>query len=227
MIRVASFDLETTGVDPLTDRIVSAALVALEADGTILHTTRWTLNPGIPIPEEATAVHGISDRDVADAIPAPTGVEFIGSAVADALERGWPIVVFNAPFDLTMLSVELDRYGLPPLPPLQVVIDPLVLDKGIDKYRKGRRTLTATCEFYGVEFDGEAHGALADATAAGRLAQRILTEPALAKYGPAAIHAAQVTWAHEQATSFADYLRRNGKPFDDVRGDWPRWKDTP
>ena len=58
-------DLETTGTDPQKDRIVEISLLKIALDGTQEH---WTsrVNPGIPIPKEATAVHGVTDADVAD-----------------------------------------------------------------------------------------------------------------------------------------------------------------
>src|SRR5262245_14853787 len=77
------FDIESTGRDPTTDRIVELALVVLRplpaADEQLplfaaaaTHEQRvyeWRINPGIPIPAEASAVHGINDADVAGAPP--------------------------------------------------------------------------------------------------------------------------------------------------------------
>ena len=62
---IVCFDLETTGVDPQTDRIVELSVLRVEPDGSRQSRTR-RINPGRPIPKEATAVHGISDADVAD-----------------------------------------------------------------------------------------------------------------------------------------------------------------
>jgi DNA polymerase-3 subunit epsilon len=59
------FDLETTGTKVQTDRIVEISLLKLLPDGTNQIKTR-RLNPGIPIPAEATAIHGITDADVAN-----------------------------------------------------------------------------------------------------------------------------------------------------------------
>lgn len=239
-MKLAAFDLETTGVDVETDRIVSAAFVALDHDGTVLSSRTWLINPGIPIPEGATAVHGISDRDVADALdPAPTVLDIAG-VLLDTIEAGWPLVIYNAPYDLTLLDRELRRYHGQPAGlevggietegewvegynPLRLIIDPLVLDKATDTYRKGSRRLVDTAPHYGVQFDGDAHGALADATAAGRVAQVLLAGPALVNYGPAAIHEAQVTWAREQSDSYGAYLRRKGDDMaaDKIDGTWP------
>ena len=60
---LAVFDIESTGVVPARDRIVELSVIKLFPDGTKQVTTR-RLNPGIPIPPGATAIHGISDADV-------------------------------------------------------------------------------------------------------------------------------------------------------------------
>src|SRR5262245_56086358 len=61
---LAAFDTETTGVDVETDRIVSAAVVAQDAPGVRPRVTRWLVNPGVPVPTEATAVHGLTEDHV-------------------------------------------------------------------------------------------------------------------------------------------------------------------
>ncbi len=62
--RWAAFDTETTGVDVEIDRIVSAALVVQDAPGLRPRVTRWLVNPGVPVPEAATAVHGLTQEHV-------------------------------------------------------------------------------------------------------------------------------------------------------------------
>ena len=59
------FDLETTGIDTARDRIVEISMIKIMPDGEEITRTR-RLNPGMPIPPEATAVHGITDDDVKD-----------------------------------------------------------------------------------------------------------------------------------------------------------------
>jgi DNA polymerase-3 subunit epsilon len=60
---IAVFDLETTGLDHRTSRIVTACAALLNPDGSISgNDVEWLANPGIPIPAEATAVHGITDE---------------------------------------------------------------------------------------------------------------------------------------------------------------------
>src|SRR5690606_9444921 len=83
------------------------------------------------------------------------------------------ITVFNAPYDLSLLHREALRHGLEPLAAPSPVIDPLVIDKAVDRYRRGKRTLEVSAEHYGVDLL-DAHDAGADAIAAGRVAQAIV-----------------------------------------------------
>ena len=57
---VGVFDLETTGIDVTTDRIVTAHVGLLDADGAAVRAQSWLADPGVPIPDGATAVHGIT-----------------------------------------------------------------------------------------------------------------------------------------------------------------------
>ena len=101
------FDLETTGLDLKKDRIIELAFIKWTPHGDVLERER-RFNPGIPIPPEATAVHGITDADVADE------VEFCRTArsLADMLE-GCDLAGFNVRrFDIPMLVQEFARCGV-------------------------------------------------------------------------------------------------------------------
>ena len=108
---LAAFDTETTGVDVETDRIVSAAVVVQDAPGTRPRVTRWLVNPGVPVPEAATAVHGLTEDHLQrnGRWPAPVMQE-IAEELAVQATAGRPLVVMNAPFDLTLLDRELRRH---------------------------------------------------------------------------------------------------------------------
>ena len=111
--------------------------------------------------------------------------------------------------------------GIAPLPGPGPVIDPLVIDKAVDRYRRGKRTLTATAEHYGVALPN-AHDAGADAVAAGRVAQAIARAfPELAAIAVADLHARQVDWCREQAESYQAWRRANGEPEFTTSGAWP------
>ncbi|MEU7434086.1 3'-5' exonuclease [Streptomyces sioyaensis] len=224
---LVSFDLETTGTDVEQDRIVTAALIRLEGDGRAAEKLTWLLDPGVPIPEEAAAIHGISTIYVQEhGRPPADAIAEITEALAEALRADIPLVVMNARYDLSLLDRECRRHGLPTLTerlghPPAPVIDPLVLDKHVDRYRKGKRALQALCSHYGVPLDG-AHEAGADAAAAAGVARRIGEKyPAVALPSPRALHALQEQAAAEQAASFQEYLRRSGDPRAIVEPAWP------
>jgi len=216
------FDLETTGVDVESSRIVTAHVGVIDASGNAVESTAWIADPGVDIPAGAAAVHGIT-TDVARATGRPA-VEVVGEIVAalkELIERGIPITIYNAPYDLTLLNREAVRYGIEPIESPFPIIDPLVIDKFVDKYRKGKRTLTAAAEYYGVVLS-DAHDAGADAVAAGRVAQALATKyPAQLAIELDALHAAQASWCAEQAASFQDYMRRTKDPAFTTSGAWP------
>jgi DNA polymerase-3 subunit epsilon len=216
------FDLETTGIDVETSRIVSAHVGVIDATGASIELTEWLADPGIEIPEQASAVHGITtERARSQGRPAAEVVGEIVAALRALLERGIPVTIYNAPYDLTLLNREAVRYGVAPLIGPAPIIDPLVIDKAVDRYRKGKRTLEAAALNYGVDLT-DAHDAGADAVAAGRVAQAIARKFATELGdGLSALHEQQVSWCDDQAASFEDYMRRTRDPaFTAARG-WP------
>ncbi|MFD5903393.1 3'-5' exonuclease [Streptomyces microflavus] len=224
---LVGFDLETTGTDVETDRIVTAALVRLEPDGTVTEQRTWLLDPGVAIPEQASAIHGIgTDHARKHGARAASAVEEIAHAVAGVLRSGVPLVVMNARYDLSLLDRECGRYGLDsvderiggvPSP----VIDPLVIDKHVDKYRKGKRALQALCEHYGVTLS-DAHDATADAVAAVRVVRQMgERHRPVSTLPPAELHVLQVRAAAEQSASLQAYLRRTANPAAVVEQAWP------
>ncbi|MDA8276949.1 MAG: exonuclease domain-containing protein [Actinomycetota bacterium] len=158
------FDLETTGVDVTSDLPVSYSILTYIGNNLAnqLYSLVW---PGVNIPAEASAIHGISSEDAAR----------VGSDLHDSLYQivlsllrasrdGWYVVGMNVAFDLSMvnfaakaiLGESLVDYGF-----TAPVIDTLVLDRHLEPYRKGRRNLDALCVRYGVA-SGGFHNALED-----------------------------------------------------------------
>ena len=219
---LAVFDLETTGIDVDTCRIVTAHVGVLGASGEVLERREWIVDPGVEIPTAASLIHGVTtERARLDGQAAPTAVAEIVAALTEVAGRGLPIVAYNASYDLSLLEREAIRYGIVPLPGPGPVIDPLVIDKAVDRYRRGKRTLTAAAEHYGVALPN-AHDAGADAVAAGRVAQAIARAyPELAAIAVAELHARQVGWCREQAESYQAWRRANGEPEFTTSGAWP------
>lgn len=234
--RVIGFDLETTGVDAHNDRIVTAALVICEAgQQPVTHT--WLVNPGVPIPTEASAIHGVTtERAVAEGVDPVSALTGITSILADELPSGVPVVAFNAAFDLTMLESENRRHGLPALSDclssgVTPVVDPMVLDRHADRYRRKvcgcgcgavDRTLDGCCLHYGVSLTA-AHTADADALAAVRLWPAIVYRfpRAFAGLSLDGLHRAQVGWRAEQMDSLRAFFDRGSIAHDWCDPSWP------
>ncbi len=219
---IAVFDTETTGVDLETARIVTATVAVLDSAGDVQERHDWIIDPGIEIPEPAAAVHGVTTEMArASGVDPKVGIQQIVSTLNSLVGRGLAVVAYNAPYDFTILDREVKRNGLDQCFDPTAILDPLVIDKQVDRYRKGKRTLTATIEQYGVSI-GKAHDAGEDAIAAGRLMQQIAR-----KYAGDlpdsldALHAAQIDWARAQTESFVSWMRANRDPNFAASGEWP------
>ena len=221
------FDLETTGTDPREARIVTGSVIEVRA-GEPMGRREWLADPGVEIPADAVAVHGISnERAAAEGRPADQVAEAIAGVLVSYWQTGVPVVAYNAAFDLTLLSAELRRYGLPSLSDRLggahpgPVIDPYTIDRRVDRYRRGKRNLEAVCAEYGIALDA-AHTASADALAAACLASAIADRhPKIAALGAAELHQQQIRWYAEWAADFQGFLRRKGDATAVVDGTWP------
>jgi len=219
---LAVFDLETTGLDLEQARIVTACAVTIDEQGQVSDSnTEWLADPGIEIPEAASNVHGIT-TDIARAKGrnAKEVVSEIIETLRGFFSAGIPVVAYNAPYDFTILHHEALRNGLEPLSNPMPIIDPLILDKFVDQYRSGKRTLQAAASVYGVQLS-DAHNATADAIAAGKVAQAIARK--YASKLPADVielHDAQKIWSVQQDDSYEIFRRKSSPDFTVVRG-WP------
>ncbi|MEV5211394.1 exonuclease domain-containing protein [Micromonospora sp. NPDC053740] len=238
---LVAWDCESTGVNVESDRIVTSAVVRIEPGCEPL-VRSTVIDPGVEVPEAAAEVHGwTTERVRAEGKPPAPELDWIAGSLADAFSQGIPVVIANAPFDLTLLDRELRRHNLPTLTdrlngqPIGPVIDPMCIDKALDRYRPGKRKLTDLCATYGAKIT-DAHDCTADALAAARVAfrlgqraQQALADPLsvvnvysdrrypdrivrgfqeFAKLTLAKVHAAQVGWYAEQAAGLAQYFRR-------------------
>ena len=149
---IVFFDLETTGVNISKDRIIEISLLKVAPNGKEESKTR-RINPGIPIPPEATAIHRISDEDVKDC---PTFKEIAKSLAAQI--EGCDLAGFNSNrFDIPLLAEEFLR--------ADVDID-LSKRKFVDVqtifHKMEQRTLSAAYKFYCGKSLEDAHSAAAD-----------------------------------------------------------------
>jgi len=152
---LAFFDLETTGIDPLRDKVVEIALVRVDPGGGREATTR-RINPGRPIPAEATAVHGIRDEDVADA---PAFRE-VARGLLDVLKDA-DLAGFNVRrFDVPLLDREFRDCGFDLALAKRRIVDAMAIF-----HKKEPRDLTAAVRFFLDREHAGAHGAEADVQA--------------------------------------------------------------
>ncbi|MFT0846531.1 exonuclease domain-containing protein [Actinomycetaceae bacterium L2_0104] len=206
---IIGFDTETTGVRPLEDRLVTCSIIRATEDG--IERRYWLADPGVEIPAQAASVHGIStEKAHEEGRPVVEVLEEIASVLAEHMGRGNPVVAFNASYDLTLLESELARHSLPTLENrlggrLAPVVDPYLLDKSVDRYRKGKRRLEDLCRHYGVSDEDNFHNAEADVIATLRLLGALVR-----KYPELAGKSLEEIQAMEAAShaDFISYLNR-------------------
>lgn len=163
---IALVDTETTGRDASVDRVIEVGIV-VGRGGVPIARHNWLINPGCPIPPEASAVHGIKDADVADK-PRFADVAY---EIAEALALCVP-AAYNATFDRSFLANEFARAGYQPkagvLPPALRKdvdwVDPLVWARELQREEKSK-TLGEVAARLGVSL-ANAHRASDDAEAA-------------------------------------------------------------
>lgn len=220
--KLAVFDLETTGLDLEQARIVTACAVALDANGQVTGSNiEWLADPGIEIPEAASNVHGVTTEIArSQGRTSKEVVSEILETLRGFFNQGIPVVAYNAPYDFTILHYEALRNGLEPLVDPKPIIDPLVLDKFVDQYRSGKRTLQVAASVYGVQLS-DAHNATADAVAAGKVAQAIAKKHySKLPMDVSELHEAQIGWSAQQDDSYEIFRRKSAPDFTVVRG-WP------
>ncbi len=213
--RMLSFDLETTSANPFEARIVTAALVRIDDSGA--SATEQLADPGVDIPAEAAAVHGITTEKAR--AEGRDHEEVLRETVA-AIKKGWDdgltLVVFNAAYDLTVLRRLTGDFTV-----TGPVYDPFLIDKVRDRYRKGKRNLGAMCEHYGVRIDN-AHEATADAYAAARVAwKQVRVWPELTQMDAGDLMEYQAVEYYRMQQDFKTYLESRGRDVSNMRLGWP------
>jgi len=207
--RLLGLDFETSGVDVEEDRIVSGALIdVVPGREPVTHT--WLIDPGIEISEAATAVHGISTEQAREAGRRPAEVF---PEIFEMVARLWtpevPLITFNGSYDLSIMDREglrhlgagLDTTG-------RCMVDGLVIDREMDRYRKGGRKLGAMCQHYGVALGADAHHADADTLAAMRLAWKLAARypDRVGNVALPRLHDCQQAWHRQWGARMAQWL---------------------
>lgn len=223
---LCAFSTKTTCANSEIARIVSASVVLVDGSGkSPADLTSWLIRPGGEIPRQSTLVHGITTEQAREHGTAPhVALDEIADALTGAARARIPVIAFNAAFHLTVLDRDTRRHGLRPFttrfPHMAGVIDPWVLDKYLSPYRKGPRTLTATCAEYGLQLQAKASAA-DETTATARLAWQIARgHRQIAEMPLPDLYALQVQARIEQAAAFRSWLlsRRRAEIIEDA---WP------
>lgn len=219
-------DLETDAPEPDEAYIVQAALVHVRPGQESLRR-KWLVRPRREIPAGATGVHGITTAQAQGGVSIQEALEEIDAELT-AWHAGSVLIGANVCYDLTVLDREFGRILGTKMLIRGPAVDTLLLDKRLDKWRKGSRKLKDSARHYGVELH-DAHDALADCEAAGRLAYKMVLRamrnqwprPKWGKVDPderaarvlvasddaPGLHAAQILWHEQGQLGLADYWR--------------------
>ena len=151
---------------------------------------------------------------------ATAAISALDAKFRELAARDLPIVIYKAPFDWSFVRAEANRHDVD-LPWFNI-IDPLVCDRALDKYRRGSRTLAATAALYEVDL-GNAHDAAADAVAAVGIVRALAAQyPVLRNTDLSLLQTMQAKWHSEWATGYEDYLRtRRGERNANIDKGWP------
>lgn len=172
---IAFIDVETTGRDPANDRIIELGVV-IGRGGMIVDRFNWLIHPGRPIPPESSAIHGITDADVAGK---PSFAE-LAMQIVDCLRGAIP-AAYNASFDRAFVLAELDRAGVRPAEPPPAMrrevdwIDPLTFAREVYKAEESR-ALGEMAARLGIALEN-AHRATDDAAAALQVLYALAKDP--------------------------------------------------
>lgn len=153
--RLIAFDIEATGLEPENDRIVEFCFLELDQNLQPIDRFHSLVQPGIPIPPEVTAVHGLRDADLIGAPPFSQFASRIQNMVDEAT-----LVAHNCRFDLAILHYELVRSGRQGVSPNHPVIDTHAIENLVNGHNLG----ALYQRYCGRPIEG-AHRAEADALA--------------------------------------------------------------
>lgn len=217
------FDFETSGVDIEQDRILTCYIKTNTG-----FEQSWTINPGVEVPEGASDVHGMTTEWIQEHgdPDAKKCVSEILEVLREYADHGYIMSGFNHSFDFGMLHFEALRYDLPTLNREgMIVIDPIIIDRKIDKYRKGGRKLMDVARHYGIKVDEtRLHEAKYDVIVTEQLVPKVLNAAVREEKDLAGLPASKVLdklqvlqalWKKEWASGLTWYFEKQGKKEED------------
>lgn len=215
---LVSLDTETSGLSVEQDRVITACIGHSARPGAWA-PRQWLINPGVPIPAEATAIHGITQEAAGRGADPRVALAEIAAVLSDCARGGVPVVIFNASYDLTLLDREFRRHLGAELPVGLLVLDTLVLFRRFDLTTGGRR-LEQLAARHGITFP--AHDATADALASLRLLHILAADNDLLPL--VSVHdlqPLQAKWHAAHQTAAASKRLGNGQSADGFDTHWP------
>lgn len=230
---LAGFDTETTGVKVHEDgtRVVTCALIMQDSSESEHKIIEWMMDPEIEIPTGASDVHGITtERARVEGMNYVAGLQKIADVMSYLITNRIPTTAYNGGFDVTLLRVEFLARDIDFDDNLWndlLMVDPLVMDKRIDTFRKGKRTLGVVSGLYGYDLSN-AHEATADVLATMHVARRII-QPFVASLEKEFDHKVggftdlmpiQAEMYRRQATSLEKHFRKTD-PNITINKSWP------
>ncbi len=218
---IVFFDLETTGINIASDRIVEISYLKVDVNGNE-STKTIRINPGIPIPEKVIAIHGISNEDVKDS---PTFNEVAKSIARDF--EGCDLAGYNSVrFDIPLLAEEFLRSGVNIDMKRRKFVDVQVIFMKMEP-----RTLSAAYKFFVNKELTNAHSAEADTLATYEVLQAQLDrypnlENDIGKLAEFSAHNRNVDFAgriiyNEDDVEVFNFGKHKGKPVNDVLNNDP------
>lgn len=214
-----ALDTETTGLDWKEDRVIQVGL-SYFADGQYLGGNSYLINSGKSSAQEAVDTHHITDEMQKEKGELP---EIVFPIIKTAIAVSGFLVIMNAPFDLNFLNAEFERLKLTPFG-LPQIIDPLVIDRFYSKNRipslaRGKRTLKAMSERYGIH-DYPLHDAGHDSRRVGELAIEMAQRHGQLGRSPLSeLMKKQRYWHSNWSDDFGTYADAKGFFFNRVN--WP------
>lgn len=223
---ILGFDTETTGISTYRDRIATVSLIRRQ--GGVDTPQYWVINPGVPMPPAAGRVNGLTDEYLqTEGVSPSVALEEVATIIAETMQRGIPVAGFNVVFDFAILEAELRRCGLATLKQrlggaIEPILDPLVLDRTLDRYRKGKRNLASVCVAYDLPLRDDFHNAQADVLATLDLLPALVGKfPQLLDMDVSQIMQFEKDGHREWARSFNEFMSAKRPEFRPAPLEWP------
>lgn len=212
---VLVFDLETTGVDVEEDVPVSFSLVQY-AYGHVVFESHQIIDPGRSIPDESIAIHHITDEIAKSfGIPLVSALTQLREALINASELGWIVLGMNVSFDLTVVDRACKKYlgkGLLDTNYAAATLDILILDRHLDRFRKGKRRLIDLATAYSVTTSEALHNSLVDSKVTLRVLLAMLDRyPELVELSPSNYSSSMFAYNEEWLQSFNKWRLSRGE----------------